>query len=306
MEPPQSSPVEEVLRAGVMAWLAGQAAHGRQVFDSAELARIPVAGTHVRAVAPQQGIWKPAGWSAALTIRTTFTPPGHSPPYDDDVGPDGRQRYKYRGTDPDHHDNRALRAAMVQRLPLVWFIGIRPGWYLARAPVWLVDEEPALHQFVVAVEPSQRFLTPQELADPIARAYIARMTRQRVHQPVFRERVLDAYEHHCTVCKLHHDPLLDAAHIIADTEPDGEPSVVNGLSLCKIHHAAYDADIMGITPDLEVRIRPDVLDESDGPMLLHGLQSRHGQRLLWIPRSRKARPNQDRLDRRYQRFLEAV
>jgi predicted restriction endonuclease len=37
-----------------------------------------------------------------------------------------------------------------------------------------------------------------------------------------------------------HAALLDAAHIILDTEPQGEPTVRNGLALCKIHHAAYD------------------------------------------------------------------
>ena len=57
----------------------------------------------------QTGIWKPAGLEAALSIRTTFTPPNELPPYEDDLGEDGLVRYKYRGTDPNHSDNRALR-----------------------------------------------------------------------------------------------------------------------------------------------------------------------------------------------------
>jgi len=47
--------------------------------------------------------------SAALTIRTTYTAPGAEAPYDDDVATDGTLRYKWRGTDADHADNRALR-----------------------------------------------------------------------------------------------------------------------------------------------------------------------------------------------------
>src|SRR3954471_18032616 len=53
----------------------------------------------------QTGIWKPAGLDAALSIRTTYTPPTEARPYEDEVGEDGFLRYKYRGTDPNHSDN---------------------------------------------------------------------------------------------------------------------------------------------------------------------------------------------------------
>lgn len=188
---------------------------------------------------------------------------------------------------------------------MAWFVGIERGLYLARFPVWLIAEEPEEHQFVVAVERSQMGLTPGALPDTLTREYVAAITRRRVHQPAFRARVLHAYEDHCTVCKIHHTPLLDAAHIIPDTESDRYPSVENDLSLCKIHHAAYDADIMGITPDLRVHVREDVLAESDGPMLQHGLKDLHKQPLMWVPRKRAARPSETRLQRRFEQFLAA-
>ena len=75
----------------------------------------------------QTGIWKPAKLTAALTIRTTYTAPDALPPYADDVGDDGLVRYKYRGLDPEHSDNRALREAMSGALPLAYFIGVDPG-----------------------------------------------------------------------------------------------------------------------------------------------------------------------------------
>lgn len=61
----------------------------------------------------QTGIWKPAGLDAALTIRTTYTPPNLPPPYMDDMA-GGVLHYKYRidrnkPADPNHSDNRALR-----------------------------------------------------------------------------------------------------------------------------------------------------------------------------------------------------
>ena len=71
--------------------------------------------------------------------------------------------------------------------------------------------------------------------------------------------------------------------------------------MCKTHHAAYDADIIGIRPDLTVDVRADVLTEIDGPMLRHGLQEKRDVK-LHLPRSREARPDPDRLERRHAHF----
>ena len=62
--------------------------------------------------------------------------------------------------------------------------------------------------------------------------------------------------------------------------------------MCKIHHAAYDADIVGVRPDGVAEVRGDVLKEKDGPMLRHGLQEVHGGRLL-LPRVKEKRPSVD-------------
>ena len=35
--------------------------------------------------------------------------------------------------------------------------------------------------------------------------------------------------------------------------------VTNGIAMCKIHHAAYDVDIFGISPTYKVGVRPDVM-----------------------------------------------
>jgi putative restriction endonuclease len=67
----------------------------------------------------QRGIRKPRELSAALSIRTVYTPDGQTRPYDDSVGSDGLLRYKWRGDNPDQAENKALRAAMENRLPLM-------------------------------------------------------------------------------------------------------------------------------------------------------------------------------------------
>jgi HNH endonuclease len=88
---------------------------------------------------------------------------------------------------------------------------------------------------------------------------------------------------------------------LAASSPEGEPVVHNGLSLCKLHHAAFDKYLLGVTPDYMIEVREDVLEEEDGPMLVHGLQELHQKKII-LPLRTELRPNRDFLDRRYQRF----
>ncbi|GAA0968934.1 hypothetical protein GCM10009555_015150 [Acrocarpospora macrocephala] len=103
---------------------------------------------------------------------------------------------------------------------------------------------------------------------------------------------------------LKHLSLLDAAHIIPDREERGVPAVSNGMALCKIHHAAYDQNILGVRPDLMIEVRSDILEEIDGPMLKHGLQEMHG---LWlvVPHRKMDRPKPELIEERYERFRTA-
>jgi len=129
---------------------------------------------------------------------------------------------------------------------------------------------------VQADQPSVLF-QPERMEDTDTthwrRAYATINTEVRLHQQGFRFRVLTAYQHQCSLCRLKHPELLDAAHIIGDKEDIGDPIVQNGLSLCKIHHAAFDKNILGINPDYHIHVRNDILHETDGPMLKYGLQA---------------------------------
>ena len=78
----------------------------------------------------------------------------------------------------------------------------------------------------------------------------------------------------------------------------------NGLALCSIHHRAFDANFLGIRPDLVIEVRPDILREIDGPMLRHGLQEMAGRRLT-TPRARILQPDPSRLEERYAEFRAA-
>ena len=265
-----------------------------------EGARVPLLGP--------QGIFKPAVLpEMPLTIATAPPKPGRPQPYDDEIGEDGFLRYRYRGTDPSHRDNVGLRLAWRRQVPLIYLHGIVPGQYIVQWPVYIHADDPAALTFTVAMDDPQ--LLRPELPDPVAdearRAYVTRLVRQRVHQLAFRTRVLRAYRQCCSICRLAHSDLLDAAHILADAHPLGEPHVSNGLALCKLHHAAFDRNILGIRPDHVVEIRHDILNEIDGPMLRHGLQELHGVGLMVLPARPLEKPNPDFLAERYEQFRRA-
>ena len=60
-----------------------------------------------------------------------------------------------------------------------------------------------------------------------------------------------------------------------------------------------------IRPDYVIEVRPSVLAESDGPMLVVGLQQIHGQQ-IHLPRRTIDLPDRARLERRYEQFRQAA
>jgi putative restriction endonuclease len=203
---------------------------------------------------------------------------------------------------------------MERRLPLVYIHGVVPGKYLVTWPVFVVEDDPENLTFSVAVDDARHLglsdnpalqMGVREDADTARRTYITAAVRVRLHQRAFRERVLEAYRRQCAFCRLRHEELLDAAHIIPDSEPGGEPVVHNGLSLCTLHHAAFDRYFIGLRPDFTLEVREDLRRERDGPTLLHAIQGLHDRRIE-LPRRAEYRPARDLLEIRYQRFREAT
>lgn len=299
------------LRRSAIQWLKLRTNDGAVPLTRDEILDFTTDGEIFRLQSTQQGIRKPAVFETALSIQTVYRGPGQRRPYEDVVGPDGLIRYMWRGDDPDMAENRALRQAMERQVPLIWFIGIggKPPLYQPVCPVYVVGEEMTLQRFVLAPLDEEAFLPRSSgrdtaIQDTIKR-YMYRETKIRLHQPVFRSTVLRAYAGRCAVCNLGHPQLLDAAHIVPDAEETGIASVINGMALCKIHHAAFDSWILGVSPDHRVHIRPDLLEEIDGPMLQHGLKELHGSKLMQLPKQKAEQPRPDLLEIAYNKFLEA-
>ena len=237
---------------------------------------------------------------AALSIQTSW-----KSPYADRATDEGFI-YSYRAGDANQADNRALREAYDSQVPIVYFIGTGPGLYQANYPSYVTADDRAAGEVVVTVGAMAGPIDEPEPvlpSDPIARDYTMREVRVRLHQRRFRNHVLPAYRYQCTVCRLRERRLLDAAHIAADAEPEGAPLISNGLSLCSIHHRAFDQNLVGISEDYRVHVSEQLLEDQDGPML-EVLKVAQGTEIV-VPRRKELRPNPELLAKRFATFSAA-
>jgi putative restriction endonuclease len=290
---------EQLFREDLIDKVISAANEGNGTLSRGELGAFKYAGVELRTIDTQGGIWNPGtSWPlldkprATLSINTT-----NKNKYGDRVSESGLWRYDYQsgGT---AGKNTKMRKALELQLPLLWFVQQPNGRYLPYK-VFVISDHPA--EGFCYIAPDRTLATAVRSESVIERRYAEREILQRLHQPAFRARILTAYETRCAICHLGHGRLLDAAHITPDSEENSSTSVTNGLSLCKIHHAAYDANIVGIDPDYLVHVRLDILEEVDGPMLQHGIKEMDGT-TLWVPRRIEEQPDAARLAARFEEF----
>ena len=268
-------------------------------------------GVRIPLINPQRGIHKPQAMRFLLSIKTVFPRIGariwyddqrdvHRQIYDGDESVD----YAFMGDNPDAPDNRALREAMKNRVPIIYFLGISPGRYQAILPVYIEGWDiKALKAKVTFGLPGQ--YQPQPLQAVAERRYALHEVKQRLHQASFRQVVIAAYNGRCALSGLPETLLLDAAHIVSDGDEQlGHPVVQNGLPLSKIHHAAFDSHLIGIDPDFTVHVADRLLAQKDGPML-EALKRLHGD-VLRLPVRIQDRPDRDRLAIRFEEFKMAA
>jgi putative restriction endonuclease len=264
-------------------------------------------GERIPLINPQRGIFKPQQMRFLLSIKTVFPRPGGKVWYEDQrevhrqiFEADETIDYAFMGQNPDAADNRWLRDAFQNNIPIVYFLGIAPGRYQAIVPAFVSGwDAMALKARVAFGVPDQETMAPPESV--LERRYALRAIKQRLHQASFREAVITAYGGRCAVSGLPESLLLDAAHIVADKdERFGQPVVPNGIPLSKIHHAAFDAHLIGIDADCRLHVSQRLLGQNDGPML-DALKRLSGG-TIHLPNRDNDRPDRDRLALRFERF----
>lgn len=290
---------EYLFREDLFATVLEAASLGDGTLSRASLGSFQYQNMRLRLIDPQGGIWNPGpSWPlkpelrATLSINTTL-----SGTYEDREVSNGLWRYDYQ-SGGSAGKNSKLRKAKDLGLPLLWFRQQPNRKYLPYR-VFVLEDFPDLGFCHIAPDRSLGELIKSESA--IEQRYATRLMKQRLHQPAFRARVLDAYKIKCAICKLSHGSLLDAAHITPDSDDSTSTAVSNGLSLCKIHHRSYDVNLLGIDSSYRIHIREDILLEQDGPMLEHGIKAMHNQ-ILTVPIAHTDKPDRDRLAARFEKF----
>jgi len=264
-------------------------------------------GARIPLINPQRGIFKPRQMTHLLSIRTVFPRSGARVWYDDQrqvhaqiyQGEDVVD-YAFMGTDASAADNRWLREAMEDRIPIVYFFGVAPAMYKPILPTYVVgwDARRLKAQIAFGLQEARTVEFPTTTGE---RRYALREVKQRLHQASFREAVISAYAGRCAVTGLPEQRLLDAAHIVSDSnEQLGHAIVPNGLPLSKIHHAAFDAHLIGIDVDYRIHVSRRLLELKDGPML-ELLKQTHGA-TLHLPRRERDYPDRRRLELRFDVF----
>jgi len=264
-------------------------------------------GERIPLTNPQRGIFKPRQMRYLLSIKTVFPKPGARVWYDD-------QRtvhrqifessevvdYAFMGTNPGAADNRWLQEACANRIPIIYFVGISPGRYIALTRTFIAGWDATTLKAQIAFgEPPANHLDDQQQA--LERRYALRAVQKRLHQASFRDAVISAYSGRCALSGLPEVLLLDAAHIVADKDEKlGQPIVPNGLPLSKIHHAAFDAHLIGIDPGYRLHVSERLMVQRDGPML-EALKQLKGE-LIHLPSRVRDRPDRDRLAQRFEQF----
>jgi putative restriction endonuclease len=263
-------------------------------------------GERIPLVNPQRGIFKPQQMHFLLSIKTVFPKPGGKVWYDDQrevhrqiFQGDETIDYAFMGKNPDAADNRWLKEAYENQIPVIYFLGIAPGRYQALLPTFISGWDGQALKTRVTFGPNPETMAPP--TDSMERRYALRTVKQRLHQATFREAVIAAYDGRCAFSGLPEPLLLDAAHIIADKDDRlGQPVVTNGIPLSKIHHAAFDAHLIGIDPDFRMHVSDRLLGQNDGPML-EALKQLNGRNIR-LPGRTKDHPDRNRLAMRFERF----
>ncbi len=269
-------------------------------------------GTRIPLINRQRGIFKPKEMKYLLSIRTVVPRSGARVWYDDQREAhqqiyDGDEvvDYAFMGQNAEAADNRWLREAMVNRIPVIYFLGTAPGLYQPIIPTFIAgwDAEKLKATLSFGLPGETRADPSESVAE---RRYALREVKTRLHQATFRAAVITAYGGRCALSGLPESRLLDAAHIAADSDERlGQPIVNNGLPLSRLHHVViYVRTCIGIYPTQKIGgSQIGSMSVRDGPTL-EALKTLNGGRLI-LPRRSQDYPDRERLAARYEAFRNA-
>lgn len=86
------------------------------------------------------------------------------------------------------------------------------------------------------------------------------ITHERyIRDPGFKTLVYRAYENRCAMCGIQLE-LVEAAHIVPHSHEKGTDEISNGISLCTLHHAAYDRSLIYFDEEYNIIINESKME----------------------------------------------
>jgi putative restriction endonuclease len=155
-------------------------------------------------------------------------------------------------------------------------------------------EEPAEVALLERIANAPNMVAEEDVVAGVARPrrYAITETRRALRSLDFSARVLSAYRHRCAMCGVQLK-LLDGAHIVPVAEPGSSDDTSNGVSLCAIHHRAYDRSLITFDPDYVIRVSERKLAELQAINMIEGLPSFRDnlREMIQVPVEQASRPN---------------
>ena len=127
-----------------------------------------------------------------------------------------------------------------------------------------------------------------KLAEPIE-------TEKRIRQPGFRRAVMRIYDYTCAVCELQiltldGKSVTEAAHIVPFNETSND-DVRNGISLCKLHHWAFDEYLISIGESYNIVVSSQMTERGPSGWKLSTLSGK----TIFLPEREELYPAQEAL-----------
>lgn len=142
---------------------------------------------HIPLLDRGKGIRNPATFSSTLSIMSGWK----ANRYSDYESDDGWITYHYRAGEGG--DNKKLVRAWANGDPLVYFRAVREGFYIPYYPIVIAHNDPVARVVRFPLDQALSFLGDPLSYDEQKRRYAESIVRTRLHQPIFRARVLHAY-----------------------------------------------------------------------------------------------------------------
>ena len=153
---------------------------------------------------------------------------------------------------------------------------------------------PAEVDLLDRIAATPHIVAVDEIAASVAkpRRYAVTETLRAVRAIDFSDRVLSAYGYRCSMCGIQLK-LLDGAHILPVQEPASTDETSNGISLCVLHHRAYDRSLVTFGTDYAIQVSEKKVEELQAADLAGGLQRfRDSLRdVMRVPAEQASRPN---------------